>query len=201
MNIEDTHYIYALVDIEAGNKVFYIGRGRNYAHERKERYYQHLSDARRGDMAPVHVKIREIQDAGRNIRFEIKSDFLTADQAFCEERYQISFYGLDNLCNVQVGGFRGSAGKHYSPRTEEQIQNHIDGSHKNEVWVKDKFSGKISRFVSVNEASRELGISLGVVCRAVNGTQPKRGPGTRFEFSYIPFPVTNDIRVATAKSC
>jgi len=90
-------YVYALID-PRDSKPFYIGKGKG------GRISAHEKEARRGVYSRKCARIREIWDAGFEVRREFLEQFRDEAEAYAFEVKEIDRIGLDNLTNVLPGG-------------------------------------------------------------------------------------------------
>ncbi len=102
-------YVYQLIDSRDGT-IFYVGKGQN------KRMYQHVKDVKRNKI-PNHSntklgnKIKKILSLGLKVKY--KKIFITENEqkAYDKEIDIIKEIGLENLCNIMVGGKGGMFGR------------------------------------------------------------------------------------------
>ena len=97
------HYVYELAYPEImGGQVFYVGKGKG------NRINAHEYEARQGVKSLKCAIIRSILACGEQVVKKKIAENITERQAFCIERHNIRWYGLDTLTNQIAGGHRGS---------------------------------------------------------------------------------------------
>lgn len=95
------YYVYLLIDPK-NDRIFYVGKGTG------DRCFSHISEARKttrdskGDYEKL-ATIRDIEDAGSEVRIEILRHGLTEDEAFHIESAVIELLGFSDLTNRVVG--------------------------------------------------------------------------------------------------
>lgn len=99
-NIDNNHYVYLLID-PRNNEVFYVGQGVN------SRVNQHQQEAKKSDKETDKInRIKDILDAGYEVKKFIYSSNNTKDEAFDKEEELINFYRTiypGQLTNIQSG--------------------------------------------------------------------------------------------------
>jgi hypothetical protein len=93
-------YVYELIDPRDG-LAFYVGKGQ------RDRLLAHEGEARKGVCSEKCLRIRDIWDAGLEVRREVVAHFRDEQAAYDYEAERVEFYGLDALTNIIPGG--GSA--------------------------------------------------------------------------------------------
>jgi hypothetical protein len=107
-------YIYFLI---LGNEIVYIGKGKN------DRAKKHLPLLKENKHINTKLQNKYNKYCKKNITFleKIVYENLSEAQAFSYEKYLIDQIGLENLCNLTVGGEGGDCITN-NPRREEIIK-------------------------------------------------------------------------------
>jgi hypothetical protein len=108
---------------------FYVGKGiqkRMYAHDAKSQN-QYVRD-----------RVSEIKSLGLKLIYE--KWFESDDEDFCYwmEIYIIDYFGLDSLCNMNLGGYGPPSGDLH-PSKDPKFRAFMSGVHKGKVGPKSKF--------------------------------------------------------------
>lgn len=98
------YYVYALIDPRT-DAPFYIGKGKG------RRINAHELEAQNGGESQKCRVIREINEAGLQVKKVKIAEFAREASAYKRERQEIQRIGMDNLTNLTVGGGRISLPK------------------------------------------------------------------------------------------
>lgn len=91
------YFVYDLIDPQS-DLTFYVGKGKG------NRPKQHIKDALSGVQSRKCEMIREIMQAGFEVRILIVKRFSCEAKAYEFETDRIAAFGLENLTNVMPGG-------------------------------------------------------------------------------------------------
>ncbi len=110
--------IYALLDPQKDDTIFYIGKGSWLLKKGfNNRYYAHMEFAHNGKKGPLYAKIRKIERCGLEVGFTILSQWEQEIDALAEEKRMIAEIGLENLTNLMDGG----VGSSHSEKTKRRL--------------------------------------------------------------------------------
>lgn len=172
-------FVYALIDTRKRKKgrVFYIGKGSG----RRDKVHLRLAARGVSHNPKLQNKIKKIIDAGLEYNVEIL--FSSTDEQLCfeKEKYWISFYGLETLCNLTEGGEGPSGNKWSDAQRAAKSLNHpakipitVDG-------ISDSISLTCQR-VGINHGVFYKWHKLGYGAQEIVNEWRLRTPGTRSIF-------------------
>ena len=142
-------YVYELIDPNT-NKVFYVGKGykkRCYIHKslsiRKKHYNKHLENK-------ILLILNDNKEIITNIVFESEDEDIT----YLKEEELIKYYGIENLCNIDIGGKHGHYGYKQSEETKKLISQKNIERFKNPEERNKIREGTIKRFQDPKEREK-----------------------------------------------
>ncbi len=159
------NYVYELVD-SRNNFVFYVGKGRG------ERAFQHKEEASKSDKSNDKLnKIREIEEAGSEVKVRVIGRYETEDEAFAVESTLVHWvYGYDNLTNVQSGHGNDSIRENGNYDEIEGIDIFTAGTYSQKREAeKDRY--KIEEYM--NEVKKYLESNINIKLSAPHSKNPK----------------------------
>ncbi len=157
INVEEImeYYTYVLIDPRIG-KIFYVGKGQ------KRRMYKHVNEVKRGRIpngSNVYLgrKIKKILSSGHRVKY--KKVFITENgkDAFEKEKELIAEIGLENLCNIAIGGKVGNGmlGRKHSEETKKKLSDFNKGKKLSEE-TKKKISESMKDIKRSEETKKKM---------------------------------------------
>lgn len=99
-------YTYHIIDPQ-NNKVFYVGKGfgqRAYIHMTRALKWRETGKIIPGGNKHLYNKLLKIYDKGLQPLYSIVLTSLSEKEVFDREKSDIELFGIDNLCNLTLGG-------------------------------------------------------------------------------------------------
>lgn len=119
------YYTYLLKDPHNG-EVFYVGKGCRSG--RSERYNKHWQDVKAGRLPNNNNGglFRRIKSIGSKPDVELVIEGVDQYTALAMEAAYIDFYGIDNLCNYQLGGIGQTMTEEIRAKIKEKTKKAMD---------------------------------------------------------------------------
>jgi hypothetical protein len=213
-----TYFVYELID-PRDNKVFYVGKGKN----RRE------DDHKSGDKDLKEQKIRDIEEAGNDVKRILIGRYDTQEEAFAVETTLIKWvYGYDNLKNIDPGRYHAFVRSHYqkiaaeyphitgidrertlSVNTGEYTQGQIQQIHDNNIFeklesIKQYLSSELTSSIVISEPNLKIPqdphIQLTGFSEGISLILKLRLAGQECVLSYVPINNTKEAKASFVSS-